>query len=70
MQLENVNQGGLLGKHSLCNHLLQDASAAPDPTGPQAQQTKPGAPRARGRTSPAQPTRPRSQGWTAPLMPP
>lgn len=25
MQLENVNQGGLLCKNSLCNHLLDDA---------------------------------------------
>lgn len=33
MQLENVNQRGLLSKNSLCNHLLEDAFAAPDPTG-------------------------------------
>lgn len=33
MKLENMNQGGLLGKNSLCNHLLEDAFANPDPSG-------------------------------------
>ena len=32
MQLENMNQGGLLSKNSLCN-LLEDAFATPDPSG-------------------------------------